>query len=206
MATTRKFIRSKKVPGLFMLDDVISESEEDIIINKPHNKSVGACYKTWHNEKEVQTKNSSSSEDKPPFDWLQTLWSKIMHETDLSEIIKDSGMFDSAMVADYSAGDILHSHKDSIRIWGDWIACLSLQSDTIIKFAAELLTPHKVTKFITMSHSIPIPRRSMYIMTGDARYVWTHEIERIERERISINFRPFKKNETTTNDGVETEK
>jgi hypothetical protein len=114
---SRKFIHSKKVPGLFMLEEVISENEENIIINKPHKRSIGACYKLWHSEKGVQKKNGSSSEDHPPFDWLQTIWSKIMKETDLNEIIKDSGMFDSAMVVDYSAGEILHPHKDSIRIW-----------------------------------------------------------------------------------------
>jgi|GEM_PF-3618926 alkylated DNA repair dioxygenase AlkB len=189
----RKFSQIPKIPGLYLLEDVISESEENIILNKPHTAAMATPYTSW--DSSLSTKSKLSKDSSSASDWLQILWLKVMSDTNLAGIIKSSKMFDSATVNHYSTGDILSPHIDTVRKWGDWIIGLSLQSDTIMDFASKLLTPHKVTKFIKLSHSILIPRRSMYIMTEEARHVWTHEIKKIENDRISINFRPFNRHD-----------
>jgi hypothetical protein len=187
----RRFEHIVKVPGLYYLENVISEEEEETILNKPHNKSLAACYKSWDNSL-VSTLKPLTNAIECDFDWVQILWLKFLTETNMGDLTKCSRMFDSARVNNYSSGDILAPHIDTVRKWGEWIVCLSLESDVTMKFALELLTPHKIKKSITMSHSILFRKRSMYILTGEARYKWTHEIEEIKSDRISINFRPFK--------------
>ena len=41
------------------------------------------------------------------------------------------------------------------------------------------------------SFPVDLPRRSMYIMTGDARYEWTHGIRNIQSRRVSFTFRSY---------------
>ena len=42
---------------------------------------------------------------------------------------------------------------------------------------------------------VPIPRRSLYCMRGEARYLWQHGIkqEHIKAERIVVTFREIEK-------------
>ena len=58
-------------------------------------------------------------------------------------------------------GAHLDFHFDDTWLWGERIYGLNLLSDTVLSF-----------KFNNVQVDVPIPRRSLYCMKGDSRYVW----------------------------------
>jgi len=74
--------------------------------------------------------------------------------------------FDQCLVNRYLPGQGISRHIDRL-MFGDTIACFSLGSSAVIVFR------HPESG---ESIDVTIPENSLYIMQGDARYVWTHEM------------------------------
>lgn len=64
-------------------------------------------------------------------------------------------------------------HIDSVRFCGGIIAGLSLLSNSVMRLAMEGQEKERVACFL-------LPRRSLYIMSGVARYKYNHEILKSE--------------------------
>mmetsp|Transcript_30633 Transcript_30633/g.48008 ORF Transcript_30633/g.48008 Transcript_30633/m.48008 type:complete len:135 (+) Transcript_30633:911-1315(+) len=66
------------------------------------------------------------------------------------------------------------------RLWGDRLVTLSLLQDSVMGFVSN---DHEVR--------VPMPRRSVLIMSGNARYTWQHGIRRtdIVSRRVSVTCR-----------------
>jgi alkylated DNA repair dioxygenase AlkB len=77
-------------------------------------------------------------------------------------------------INEYNPGDSLQPHFDHRTTYDECIFGISLLSDTNMVFGSE---------------SVRIPRRSMYLMTGKARFSLKHSIPKIEQKRVSITFR-----------------
>ncbi|KAL1755532.1 hypothetical protein FB107DRAFT_274699 [Schizophyllum commune] len=116
----------------------------------------------------------------------------------------------------YAPGEGISAHVDLLRRYGDGIIGVSLGSGCVMRFrdVGDEGAAHESYKPVAgegansanATHDLYLPEGSVYVMTGDARYRWTHEIERksadyveredgqgvewIERgERISVTFR-----------------
>merc|ERR1719446_1871763 len=84
----------------------------------------------------------------------------------------------------------MHKHMDSQKCFGPVIACCSLLADTGMTFydtkgnSFGMARVHRTTE-------VSIPRRSLYFMSGPARFQWQHGIRKDQcpRERISLTFR-----------------
>ncbi|KAI8353328.1 hypothetical protein BD560DRAFT_408252 [Blakeslea trispora] len=93
------------------------------------------------------------------------------------------------LVNEYNPGQGIMPHIDAPALFGPAILSLSLLSDCIMKFTGE------------KEIDVVLPRRSMAILTGDARYKYKHSISKdliettpdgtcIERDRrVSFTFR-----------------
>eukprot|EP00117_Sycon_ciliatum_P045635 scpid93335/ scgid32781/ Probable alpha-ketoglutarate-dependent dioxygenase ABH7; Alkylated DNA repair protein alkB homolog 7; Spermatogenesis cell proliferation-related protein; Spermatogenesis-associated protein 11 len=75
-------------------------------------------------------------------------------------------------VLDLSADGYIMPHVDSVKFCGDTIAGLSLLSDCVMRFKHEKEPEKMVDVFL--------PRLSLYVITGDARYLYTHEVLKAE--------------------------
>ncbi|XP_043256035.1 alpha-ketoglutarate-dependent dioxygenase alkB homolog 7, mitochondrial [Colletes gigas] len=72
-------------------------------------------------------------------------------------------------ILDLAAEGWIKPHVDSIRFCGEIIAGLSLLSDSIMRLTM-------VGNETTYKHDFLLPQRSLYIMSGVARYNYNHEI------------------------------
>ena len=96
---------------------------------------------------------------------------------------------DQVIVNDYEPGQGIAAHVDCIPCFSDTIASLSLGSHCVMRFTQ------------TDAHfDLCLPRRSLLVLSGPARYEWTHAIaarksdlkdgvRRPRGRRVSLTFR-----------------
>lgn len=90
-------------------------------------------------------------------------------------------------MTEYSPGTVINWHRDAPPF--DLIAGISIRGDC--KFR---LRPHDKTKQTRSSViSLPVNRRSLYIIQGPARSEWQHSIAPVKQTRYSITLRTLKK-------------
>jgi alkylated DNA repair dioxygenase AlkB len=106
------------------------------------------------------------------------------------QITSPNYKFNQCIVNNYECGQGIRTHTD-VKDYGDVICCYTINSGATMKFVNPN-TNEKYTKYVEPN--------SLYIMSGDARRIWTHEMpncnydlvdgEKIQRgRRISITFR-----------------
>jgi alkylated DNA repair dioxygenase AlkB len=90
------------------------------------------------------------------------------------------------LVTEYPVGSVINWHRDAPPF--DIIAGISLQADCIFR-----LRPHDKSKQGRRSIiSIPVKRRSLYLMRGKARSDWQHSISPVKETRYSITLRTLR--------------
>ena len=103
-----------------------------------------------------------------------------------SFIQKDESTIAELLVTEYPIDSVINWHRDAPPF--DIIAGISLLSDCRFK-----LKPHekaKQTKASTIT--IPVKRRSIYVLKGEARENWQHSISPVKERRVSITVRTLK--------------
>lgn len=116
----------------------------------------------------------------PPF--LQPLIEKV---ADYCLIKKED--FEEVLVTEYPEGSVINWHRDAPPF--ELIAGISLLSDCKFK-----LRPHDKEKQTRNSIiTIPVKRRSLYIIQGPARNEWQHSIAPVKEKRYSITLRTMRK-------------
>jgi alkylated DNA repair dioxygenase AlkB len=94
--------------------------------------------------------------------------------------------FTELLVTEYPVGSVINWHRDAPPF--DLIAGISLASDCTFK-----LRPHEKEKQVrSATISLPVKRRSLYIMQGSAREEWQHSISPVKSVRYSITLRTLK--------------
>jgi alkylated DNA repair dioxygenase AlkB len=92
-----------------------------------------------------------------------------------------------ALLNEYEPGDGVTPHTDDLFYWTSWVLGLSLGSDVTMRFhppppaadacdACACLPPGPV--------EVRLPRRSVYVLSGDARWTWKHEIARATEDTV----------------------
>ena len=95
--------------------------------------------------------------------------------------------FAELLLTEYPPGAVINWHRDAPPF--DLIAGISLLSDCIFK-----LRPHEKAKQNRKSViSIPVTRRSLYIMDGESRTDWQHSISPVKSSRFSITLRTLRR-------------
>jgi alkylated DNA repair dioxygenase AlkB len=101
-------------------------------------------------------------------------------------IKKEPAEIDELLVTEYPPGAVINWHRDAPPF--GLIAGISLLTDCIFK-----LKPHEKSrqkKGTTIS--LPVQRRSLYVMEGEAREEWQHSIAPVRSTRYSITLRTLK--------------
>jgi len=105
------------------------------------------------------------------------------------------GRLNQGIVNRYLPGQGIAKHIDDIKLYDDGICCFTIGS------GATMIFRKKQDNLVVPVH---VDRGSVYVMSGDSRYLWTHELParktdlvdgvRVERgTRISLTFRILRK-------------
>jgi alkylated DNA repair dioxygenase AlkB len=130
----------------------------------------------WSFEKQRLSKGA----DIPPA--FQPLLQKVaahlhLKETDFAELL----------VTEYPEGSVINWHRDAPPF--DLIAGISLLTDCTFR-----LRPHdKAKQSRSAIVSLPVARRSLYIIQGPSRSEWQHSITAVKHLRYSITLRTLRK-------------
>lgn len=96
------------------------------------------------------------------------------------------GLFKEVLVTEYPPGAVINWHRDAPPF--DVIAGISLGSGCIFR-----LRPYtKGTRDPKAVISFPVGRRSLYIISGEAREQWEHSISPVRTTRFSITLRTLR--------------
>ncbi|XP_020280217.1 alpha-ketoglutarate-dependent dioxygenase alkB homolog 7, mitochondrial-like isoform X1 [Pseudomyrmex gracilis] len=145
----------------------ISEKEEDILVREvdPYMKRLRYEFSHWdnaiHGYRETEWKNWSDDS------------SKILDKIRRKAFSPDMAQLQLVHILDLAAEGWIKPHIDSIRFCGSIIAGLSLMSDSVMRLTMEGHEKEYTECFL-------LPRRSLYIMSGTARYKYNHEILKSE--------------------------
>ena len=90
------------------------------------------------------------------------------------------------LVTEYPPGSVINWHRDAPPF--DVIAGISLNTDCTFKLRPQEKSRQGRGSVI----SIPVRRRSLYIMAGEARSAWQHSIAPVKAVRYSITLRTLK--------------
>jgi alkylated DNA repair dioxygenase AlkB len=97
-----------------------------------------------------------------------------------------NGAIGELLILEYPVGSVINWHRDAPPF--DQIAGVSLQSGCTFR-----LRPHDKSKQSRGSIiSLPVERRSLYIMNGPSRSEWEHSTSPVKAVRYSITFRTLK--------------
>jgi len=123
----------------------------------------------------------SVSKGEPIPEFLQPLIQKVseyclVHQEDFEEVL----------VTEYPVGSVINWHRDAPPF--ELIAGISLLSDC--KFKLRPQDKEKQTRGSIIT--IPVKKRSLYIMQGTARSEWQHSIAPVKEKRYSITLRTMR--------------
>jgi alkylated DNA repair protein alkB family protein 4 len=172
--------------GIYLVSDFIDENEENDLINSFDN-DIWISSQSGRSKEDFGIKiNFKKQTIKTKYFTGMPMYSKTLIERLQSHrILKD---FQSVELCnlDYHSqrGSHIDPHIDDTWIWGERLITINLLSNTILSLIPK---DKDATKIIY----IPLPRRWMIVLYGDARYEYKHAIQRqhIQDRRIAVTFR-----------------
>lgn len=176
-------------PGFSYTPDFITESEEDelyqaILKSELHTflfqgyeakRKVASYGYDWNFEKRILSKGRE----------IPAVFNKLINNVALHLQIQPDNIAE-LLLTEYPIGSVINWHRDAPPF--DTIAGISILSDCTFK-----IRPHDKEKQIrSATISIPVKRRSLYIMQGASRSEWQHSISPVKSVRYSITLRTLK--------------
>jgi len=177
------------VPGLYIFLDFLTEEEEQDMIDRV----LGDCWETSVHRRQPKNRRvqhygykfdyglrrcDMSAPVKPYPEWLLGVTGKI--DGKVHDLVKSSNgrswKSDQLTINEYLPGQGIAQHVDTHSAFEDGLTSLSLGSSAVIRFC-----PFGRKDLF---EDILLPRRSLLVMTGKARYSYTHGI--IQRKSDNI--------------------
>jgi alkylated DNA repair dioxygenase AlkB len=165
----------KPISGLTIIPKFITKNEEKTLIKEIENnewnndlKRLTQQYGYKYNYKTRNITNDDYIAELP--NWTDLIIDKIMN----TNLITNKP--DQIIINRYLPKEGISAHVDSKLIFKNQIYSVSLGSGTTIKFKNEEKT-----------HIIYLPKRTLLIMEDDARYKYTHEIEKNINDTVKVN-------------------
>jgi len=188
-------VEELKIPGLYYVNDIKEEAAENIIteldkfewvpLTNSANSRLVQHYGYKYDYKTYNIKNKC--DDIPEcLMMLKNLLTDICLEMD---IINEDYVFNQCIVNNYLPGQGISRHTD-VKKYGGVIGCFTLGGGATMTFKNN---DHE-------DEHLYVAPNSVYIMSKDARYLWTHEmiskkidivdnIKTKRERRISVTFR-----------------
>ncbi|KAG8470985.1 hypothetical protein KFE25_009406 [Diacronema lutheri] len=193
-------VKAARVPGLALLEEYIDEAEQarlvraiDVATDAWEARSDGGrCVRHYGLRFDYATARADTSGERPPWPaWCAELSARLVADG-IAPCAPDQ-----ITVNSYRPGEGIPWHCDTHSAFGRVICSLSLLADIVMRFrgAAEPGEPPRAPL------AVRLPRRSLLVLAGDARYGWEHSISartadfdpdglpRARKRRLSITFR-----------------
>lgn len=163
------------VPGLRLIEEFISKEQEAAIIaeidRQPWLMELRRRVQHYGFKYDYRARDiDESMRIKPIPEWALVV-AKPMRSRNIF-----SGQPDQMIVNEYLPGQGISAHVDCVPCFGPVVASLSLQSNIGMKFRA---------KRDDTEVEVYVPRRSLLVLEGDARFLWTHEIPARKSDRVA---------------------
>jgi len=172
------------ISGLFYIEDYLSE-EKINEVKKYLNKLDFSAISNATNSRRVAHFGYYYSYDRTGLTCAPTIPDFLNVLVDDVEITgKGFIEFDQVIINEYKPGQGIAPHTDHTKLFGPIIACITIGSSVPITFRNGNITK-----------KLEIKEGSMYIMTKDSRYKWTHSLTNKSKDvRYSITYRAIQKN------------
>jgi alkylated DNA repair dioxygenase AlkB len=181
-----QFKSNMEIPGLVLINDFITEKEEMQLLQRINSSKWNTTLKrrTQHYGYIYDYKSRGLAEKTLPIpDWCNFIIERLLEN--------GYGPYDQCIVNEYTPGQGIAPHIDSVTAFEETVVSLSLASDIYMEF-----TPPTGLKV----NDIHLKRRSAVCLTKDARYKWKHsiatkkyDIDGTKRDtRVSLTFRKIK--------------
>ncbi|XP_030632519.1 alkylated DNA repair protein alkB homolog 8 [Chanos chanos] len=160
-------------PGLCVLEEFVSPEEETELLGAVEWTSHSSEFsvqralkhrRVRHYGYEFRYDNNNVDKDKPLCGGLPQVCNAVMERCLRSGHIKV--LPDQLTVNQYEAGQGIPPHVDTHSAFDDTILSLSLGAKTVMDFR------HPDGRSV----AVVLPRRSLLVMRGESRYLWTHGI------------------------------
>lgn len=177
-----EIIEHDEIDGLYYVENVIEDekimtkidSQSWTPITNYKNSRLVQHYGFYYN---YMSKNALKEAPKFP-DYIDELKENLEYICKELDLIKPDYNFNQCIINNYYSGQSISKHIDS-SIFGNVIGCYTLNSVGVMKFTNG-----------EKSINVKVAPNSLYIMSGDSRYKWTHEMVKLDNERrVSITFR-----------------
>lgn len=174
------------ISGLLLQHDFLSEQTEHEVLEWLDSKtwSTALSRRTQHYGYEYNYKSSNVKETEKMSGVLLRIADKINDclSNHLDKYLTcKTAKFDQCIVNEYTKGQKIAPHIDS-KHFGPVIVSISLNQEAYMTFT-------RGNQKIDML----LPRRSILILTGEARYEWQHSLRNgSDNRRISLTFRTVK--------------
>jgi alkylated DNA repair dioxygenase AlkB len=176
-------------PGFTYVPDFLDQTEEGLLIKEVSKTELHTfVFQGYEAKRRVASFGYDYSFDKrtltagrpiPPA--FRPLIEKVSAYTGL-----DVEQFAELLITEYPPGSVINWHRDAPPF--DLIAGISLLSDCVFRFR-----PHEKTKQTRGSiRSLTLRRRSLYIISADARTQWQHATLPVKERRYSITLRTLR--------------
>jgi len=187
-------VTTLSIPGLYNVLDLLTKEEETAlwkIINENKWDHTLARRTQHFGKRYVYNTNQKDMDPVPPVpDWAFDLFKKAVGSLQKQNLGLDCPREKlQVIVNEYAPGQGIGKHIDSTREFGPWVITISLGSPVVMIFENGFKTDQEL-----------LQPRSLYVMTGDSRYKWTHKIDHrktdvidgkvcLRTTRISVTFR-----------------
>jgi alkylated DNA repair protein alkB family protein 4 len=173
--------------GIYLVSDFINENEENDLLNSIDN-DIWIPSQSGRLKQDFGIKiNFKKQTIKTKYFTGMPMYSKKILERLQTHRLLNNFQSVELCNLDYRSqrGSHIDSHIDDIWIWGERLITINLLSNTILS-----LIPNENTNSNKIIY-IPLPRRWMIVLYGDARYEYKHSIQKqhIQDRRIAITFR-----------------
>lgn len=170
-----------RVKGLKLFEDFITPTEERELLAHidSGNWDLRLSRRTQHYGYIYDyTKKSAAERADPIPEWCASVVERVAAEFTRQP--------DQLIINEYKPGQGIAPHTDDVRSFGGTVVSLSLGSDVVMDLSKPGDDPV----------AVKLPRRSLLVLTGDARYVWRHGIASRKKDgnvargrRVSMTFR-----------------
>jgi alkylated DNA repair dioxygenase AlkB len=171
------------VPGLRLEQDFLTQIEEAELIARIRELSLAPFkFQSWEGKRLTTSFGYSYDfergkvERAPPLPgWLIPLRNRAAALAEMSP-----AALHQALLIRYDPGAGIGWHRDRPQF--DRVIGISLGSEVVLRLRQR--TEHGFER-----HAVPLPPRSIYLLSGEVRREWEHSIVPVESTRFSITFR-----------------
>jgi len=178
-------MKIEQIPGLYYVANYITQDEEsELMTYFTSTKEWKGISKHQSSRQVIQygydypydSKSTIKKTEAIPQFLLDLVKPERVNKIINEELLKTE--MEQLIINKYEENQKISPHIDHVKYFGDVIVCITLGHGTDAIFTQN----NKQIK-------IPLAKNSIYIMSDDARYKWTHEMKQITGKRISLTYR-----------------